>query len=668
MNRHNYHRNKIAIGLLSSVLLMPVVSVAEPPPISLELNDVDIHALVEIISDITGKNFIVDPRVEGEVSVVTGRELNNKELYDAFLTALQINGYTVVERGSITKIMPSELAKQETYPVVDDASGKAAEELVTRLVHTKHVPALSVVAALGPISRNVRIQHHADSNTIILSGRAKDIERFITIIKRLDSTDEKQIEVIPLLHANVNKMVKTIQGLNKQGVIGKITNVAKVSADERTNSILVAGDASSRMRIRQLVKQLDVARAHEGNTKVIRLRHATAENLAKVLEGSSTPRSGTNSPVTNNTNRSRTIRASKTAINPVISTATTPRKATSLSIKADRETNSLIITAEPDVLKGLLEVVRELDVPREQVLIETIVAEVSSQLSHSLGVQLGFSGAGNSKTGVVAATSYQSAGNNSLSSVVNIANGGVGTLASGLLLGVGGTSGGNQFAALLDTLVTDAATKILSTSTISTLNNDEAVILSGQNIPILTGSFSGVGSNNTPSNPFQTIERQDIGLTLKVKPQVNEGSQVKLFIEQEVSSLAASTAGATDLITNKRSIKTNVVVEDGEILVLGGLVESSYRGTEEKVPILGDIPILGRLFRHDSSNKDKQNMMVFIRPVILQNNKMAKSTTHRKYAQMSKLQHKQMVPWETLSKEENTTLPTLEDVFLEEFE
>ena len=596
----------------------------------LNLADTDIRTLIGVVSKLTGKNFIIDPRVKGgNVSVITNRELSEDELYDTFLSVLQVHGYAVIETGNITKVVPANIAKQETHPIIDDPKTQPSERLVTRLVPIHNVGSLSIVSALRPLSRNVQIQHHAESNSVVMSGRAADLERLAAIIKRMDRSNEKHITVIPIKYADAKKIVQTIEGLSKSGksgLGGKIVRAGdKISADERTNSLLVSGDLSTRQRIQEIVKKLDVPRKVEGRTKVVYLRYAKATDLVNVLQGLSKT-----SVIANKDGKAKTAQRQGSSSGGSTS---------NVDIQADDASNSLIITADADVLKNLQRVIKKLDVRRAQVMIETIVAEVSTNLSATLGVQFGFNGTGQNgdKSGPILGSTFAGAGGNNLGTL--LATGGT-SLAPGAVLGIGGTIRGREFVGLLDALASDGATNILSTPTLVTMDNEEAEIVVGQNVPLITGSFSSTGTNGGASgtNPFQTIQRQDVGLTLRVTPQINEGTSIRLAIFQEVSSLAASNASASDLITNKRSITTNVMVEDGEVLVLGGLIEDTFRDTQEKVPVLGNLPVVGGLFRHDQTTKEKQNLMVFIHPVILRDHLTSSAYTHEKY---SKIQRRQ---------------------------
>lgn len=634
------------IGALLFVLAASKVVYAEGSA-QLNLANTDIRTLIGVISKLTGKNFIIDPRVKGgNVSVITNRELTDEELYDTFLSVLQVHGYAVIETGSVTKVVPQNIAKQETHPIIDDTKHEPSERLVTRLVPIQNVGSLSIVSSLRPLSRNVQIQHHAESNSVVMSGRSSDLERLVAIIKKMDRSNEKHITVIPIKYADAKKVVQTIKGLEQviKGKIGRAGN--KISADERTNSLLVSGDLATRKRIRDIVKKLDVPRKTEGKTKVVYLRYAKATDLVKVLQGLSKT-----AVIANKQGKARKAKQ------PVASSG---GSGSGVDIQADEASNSLIITAEPDVMKNLMVVIKKLDIRRAQVMIETIIAEVGTNLSATLGFQFGFNGLGKNgnKDGPIAVSSFNSAGNNNLIKVVGSRSFGVGAL-----LGFGGTVSGRQFVGLLDALAGDGATNILSTPTLVTMDNEEAEIVVGQNVPLLTGSSTSGGAGT--SNPFTTIERKDVGLKLKVKPQINEGTTVRLDISQESSSLAESNASAADLITNKRTITTTVMVEDGDVLVLGGLIEDKFRDKQEKVPVLGNLPVIGGMFRHNSTSKEKQNLMVFIHPVILRTPKTANTYTKEKYSALENKQKNSKILRRGAFKTRANPFPKMKDAFTE---
>jgi len=427
----------------------------------------------------------------------------------------------------------------------------------------------------------------------------------------MDRADDEELEVVPLKYASAKDLAATIQKLQQSNIKGAPTK-NKISADERTNSLLLSGDKSSRQQVRKIIAKLDTAQPLIEKTRVIYLRYAKAEDLAKVLTGFS--------------KLQKTTKATNKG-------AAGTQKA-EVDIQADEASNSLIITAEPDVQRNLAKVIARLDVRRAQVLVEAVIAEVTSDLSKTLGASLGFSssegllGGAGTVTGVGALLNVLAGGDNALAGVAPTSGGG--------RLGFVDNVGNNRFGLLVDALSGDSANNILSTPTVLALDNEEASIVIGQNVPFVTGTTTN--NTNGTTNPFQTIERQDVGITLKIKPQINEGNSIRLDVEQEVSSIAASATSASDIITNKRSIKTSAMIEDGQVLVLGGLMEDTFTDQISKTPILGDVPILGKLFRSTTTTKKKQNLMVFIHPVIMRDVLSGDEYTRQKYSKLRNIQ------------------------------
>jgi len=588
----------------------------------IELNDVEIPALIDTVSRITGKNFVVDPRVKGRVTVITGREVDPNELYELFLSILQVHGFSAVPAGAgsnLIKVVPSNQAKQQPVPVIGEKEEKSkkrstrkSDELITRVIRVEHVPAAMLVPILRPLVPSTgQLQAYGPSNTILISDRAANIERLIKVIKRMDRADDEELEVVPLKYASAKSLAVTIQKLQQSNIKGAPTK-NKISADERTNSLLLSGDKSSRQQVRKIIAKLDTSQPLEEKTRVIYLRYAKAEDLAKVLTGFSKVQKSTKATVKG---------------------AAGTQKA-EIDIQADEASNSLIITAEPDVQRNLAKVIKRLDVRRAQVLVEAVIAEVTSDLSKTLGASLGFSssegllGGAGTVAGVGALLNVLAGGENALAGVAPPSGGG--------RIGLADNIGSNKFGLLVDALSGDSANNILSTPTVLALDNEEASIVIGQNVPFVTGTTTN--NANGTNNPFQTIERQDVGITLKIKPQINEGNSIRLDVEQEVSSIAASANSASDIITNKRSIKTSAMIEDGQVLVLGGLMEDTFTDQITKTPVLGDVPVLGKLFRSSTTTKKKQNLMVFIHPVIMRDVLSGDEYTRQKYSRLRDIQ------------------------------
>jgi len=631
------------LGLLWA--LIPWWVCAQTTGITLNLKDADIRTLVATVSEATGKNFIIDPRVKGKVTVVSARPMTESDLYQIFLSILQVHGYSAVPVGDVIKIVPDVSAKQGPIPVTTPTNPGEGDEMVTQVVKIENVPAAQLVPILRPlIPQQGHLAAYAASNSLVISDRAANIRRITEIIRRIDVPNNQEIEVIPLAHASASEVVRIVAALNK----GKTKGAAgpeqpTLVADDRTNSVLLGGERSKRLRIRALIAHLDTPLEGGGDTQVVFLKYASAEDLVPVLVGVAQ-------------------KQQQGQRKPGAQTAAASRGNKEVDIQADPRNNALIITAPPAQFNRLRAVIQQLDIRRKQVLVESIIAEVSTDLSKDLGVE--FAVIPTEQAGTTpAAISNVGSGNGGLVDIANsILGGGPFSLGAGLLVGAANLSGSTQWAVLVRALAGDAATNILSTPTLVTMDNEEAQIVVGQNVPFITGSFTQTGTDAT--NPFQTIERQDVGLTLNITPQINEGDTIKLEIEQETSSLSSSAAtlAASDLITNKRSIKTIVMVDNDQILVLGGLIQDEFRDRTQKTPVLGDIPILGRLFRSDNTTKTKQNLMVFIHPVILEDEATANAFTDRKYGYMRARQLEADIEHRGLIKDTAGRLPDLDDL------
>ena len=608
-------RSRLLTMLLSVFLLLNISTQAFADEITLNLKDADIRALISTVSKFTGKNFIIDPRVKAKVTVISANTLTPEAVYEVFLSVLQVHGYAAVPTGSVIKIVPEVNAKQGPLPLSGKKDNFADDELITKIVRLDHVPASQLVPILRPlVPQQGHLAAYNPTNTLIITDHAGNINRLMKIIAGVDRPDSDELEIIPLKHASASELVRILNSLNAGGV-KDASKKMKLAADDRTNSILVTGDRSSRLRIRTTITYLDTPLEDgSGNTHVIYLKYAKAENLVKILTGL----------------KDQGRKNARTTKAKVPSARATSGSVVSQNaiIQADDETNALIITADPNTVKNLKAIIRQLDIRRAQVLIEAIIAEITISKNKEIGV--GFAVDGSQKSnGALPAGVSNFAGVGDL--LAAVASGTAPTsLPAGLSFGVGGeSSSGVRYGALLRALQTDTNTNILSTPNIVTLDNEEAELIVGQNLPFVTGSFTGTGSTN-PANPFQTIERQDVGLTLKVTPQINEGDTVKLVLEQETSSVIPGTI-EQGIATRKRSIKTSVLVDDGGILILGGLIQEEVSDTESKVPLLGDIPIIGFLFRTQNTTKTKANLMVFLRPTILRDNKDAAFVTNEKY-------------------------------------
>jgi len=602
--------------LLPVVLSLFISMQAVADEITLNLKDADIRALISTVSKFTGKNFIIDPRVKAKVTVISANTLTPEEVYEVFLSVLQVHGYAAVPTGSVIKIVPEVNAKQGPLPLSTGKGEYADDELITKIIRLDHVPASQLVPILRPlVPQQGHLAAYNPTNTLIITDHAGNIKRLLNIIRGVDRPDSDELEIIPLKHASASELVRILNSLNTGGTAKDASKKVKLAADDRTNSILVTGARASRLKIRATIGYLDTPLEDGGgNTHVIYLKYAKAENLVKILTG--LKEQGAKTGGTGG------VRGKKSPVK-VTSGSVISQNAI---IQGDEETNALIITADTNTVKNLKAVVRQLDIRRAQVLIEAIIAEITLTKDKSLGVGLVADGTGAANPAAI--SNFGGIDDVLLSIIGGTA---ITSVPPGLSVGLGGTtSSGARYGLLLTALQNDINSNILSTPNITTLDNEEAELIVGQNIPFVTGSFTGTGSNN-PSNPFQTIERQDVGLTLKVTPQINEGDTVKMVIEQETSSVIPGTE-EIGIATRKRSVKTTVLVDDGGILVLGGLIQDEVSDSESKVPFLGDIPIIGFLFRSQKTTKTKANLMVFIRPSILRDNKDAAFVTNEKYS------------------------------------
>ena len=591
--------------------------------VTLNFKDAEIDSVIGWMAEQTGKNFIVDPRVKSKVTIISGKPLNKDELYQVFLSVLQVHGFAAVPSGDVIKIVPDINAKQSGVPVASDKNPGEGDEVITRVIALENVPAAQLVPILRPlIPQQGHMVAYPPSNVLIISDHAANIDRIAEIISRVDlPSADNEVEVIPLQHASAAEVARILTALeqqnrqNAQKMGGQLEGRATFIADERTNSILLGGGKTNRLQIRALISHLDIPLEREGNIHVVYLRYANAKELAPVLTGIG-----------------QKVAQQEQAKKGGAAAGGAQSKAQSFDIQADDSTNALVITASLEVFRSLQAVIRQLDVRRAQVLVEGIIAEISLSKAAQLGIQWGVD-ASPGGHGPVGFTNFSSGTGSSLGEIAAAAaSGAVTSVPEGLTLGIGRFNSNNlNFAALVRALQGDGSTNVLSTPTLLTLDNQEAEIVVGQNVPFVTGSYSSVSNSSTVSNPFQTIQRQNVGIDLKVKPQINEGNTIKLDVEQKVDSLAASSAGAADLITNTRSIKTTVLVDDGQVVVLGGLIKDDLTESVQKVPGLGDLPLIGGLFRYKSTTKDKTDLMVFLHPVIMRDDSLLANVSGSKY-------------------------------------
>ncbi|MBV1961878.1 MAG: type II secretion system protein GspD [Immundisolibacteraceae bacterium] len=592
-----YHQ--LLLPLLALLLFFPTAGKSQE--ITLNLQNADIHALINTVAEVTGTNFVIDPRVTGKVTVISTQPMDHEALYDVFLSILDVHGFSAVGSGEVIKIVPNVNAKTSGIVAGLASTPVVGGDVVTEIIEVKHMPAQQLLPALRPlVPQYAHLAAFPNSNILLLSDHSYNVERIKALIAKIDIVTRMETEVIVLENASAAELAGVLTSL--QSSSSSLQGVQFI-ADARSNSILLNGDQAGRVRLRGIIAHLDMPSGEQSNTHVVYLNYASAVDLVDILASTIDSDNDSNAPQT--------------------------------AVQADANTNSLIITASPPIYNGLRQVISKLDVRRAQVLVEAIIADVSAGNADELGVQWLVNGSGDGD-GPVAGTVFGSGGSN----IINIAQSaldGNAVLNPGLSLAVGHfDSDGTSFGALLRALATDVTANILSTPSIMTLDNQEAELLVGQSVPFVTGQFTNTGASSGSVNPFQTIEREDVGVTLKVTPQINDGNAIKLELHQEVSSLvpASTITGASDLVTNKRAISTTVLVDSGETIVLGGLIDDQVVTTDERVPLLGSLPVLGHFFRYQTSDHDKRKLMVFIKPEIVRDANDARNVTGSKYANM----------------------------------
>lgn len=652
-------RNTVSALFLKSVLKRTLVSLTVAIPVAVILSSpaamavqyspnfkgTEITEFINIVGKNLKKTIIVDPNVRGKVNVRSYDLLSETQYYQFFLNVLEVYGYAAVKMdNNIIKVIRNKDAKTSSIPVVGDNNPGIGDEMVTRVVEVKNV----TVRELTPLLRQLSDQsgggnvvNYDPANVIMLTGTAAVVNRLVKIIERVDRAGDNGVEIIRLKYATASEMVRIVEAMNKstRGKSGTPTFlIPKIVADERTNSVIVKGESQAREKVVGLIKRLDNELENSGNTRVYYLEYAKAEDLVKVLQGVS---------------KSIGAEANKSK-----STGRNRQNSRSISIEAHEATNALVITAKPEMLRSLEAVIRQLDVRRAQVLIEAIIVEIFESDGVSLGVQWasanggftqftnGPASIGSVAAGLEAARSTPGTpgtivknvdgsetknpdGNKTRGDFSLIANA-LGAV-NGIMYGIMR----NDWGAIVQAVSSDTNSNILATPSITTLDNVEASFLVGSEVPIITGSATG----NNNSNPFQTVDRQEVGIKLKVTPQINDGSAVQLTIEQEVSSVSGSTG--VDISISKREIKTTVMADDGSTVVLGGLIDEDVQESVQKVPFLGDLPFIGHLFKSTSNTKRKRNLMVFLRATIIRDGKAMNELSERKYKAIRKVEVQQ---------------------------
>ncbi|RBW66210.1 type II secretion system protein GspD [Vibrionales bacterium C3R12] len=623
------HWLKKSAWLLAGCLFCTPAAIAND--FSASFKGTDIQEFINIVGRNLEKTIIVDPAVRGKIDVRSYDVLNEEQYYSFFLNVLEVYGFAVVEMDTgILKIIKAKDAKTSAIPVVGNNERIKGDSVITRVVAVRNVSVRELSPLLRQLNDNAgagNVVHYDPANIILITGRAAVVNRLAEIIKRVDQAGDKEIEVVELANASAAEMVRIVEALNKT------TNTKntpaflqpKLVADERTNSILISGDPKVRERLRRLIEQLDVEMATKGNNRVVYLKYAKAEDMVDVLKG-----------VSDNLQAEKQSggKNSKTKRGDVV-------------IAAHKGTNSLVITAPPDIMNAIQDVIAQLDIRRAQVLIEALIVEMSEGDGVNLGVQWGnletgamiqygntgasigqvMVGLEEAKDTTKTTAVYDSDGD-FVRNETTTTEGDYSTLASALgkVNGAAMSLVMGDWTALISAVATDSNSNILSSPSITVMDNGEASFIVGEEVPVLTGSSASSGNDN----PFQTVDRKEVGIKLKVVPQINEGDSVQLQIEQEVSNVLGAN-GAVDVRFAKRQLNTTVIVQDGQMLVLGGLIDERALESESKVPLLGDIPYLGHLFKSTSTQVEKKNLMVFIKPTIIRDGMSADGITQRKY-------------------------------------
>lgn len=573
---------------------------------SASFKEADIQEFINTVSKNLNKTIIIDPGVQGTITVRSYDMLNEEQYYQFFLSVLDVYGFAVVDmHNGILKVVRSKDAKMAAVPVASDAEPGSGDEVVTRVVSVKNVTARDLAPLLRQLNDNAgagSVTYYEPSNVLLMTGRAAVIKRLMEIVERVDNVGNRSVVNVPLAYASATEVVKIITELTKDTSKSAMPAwmTANLVADERTNSVLISGEPGTRQRIVAMIKQLDREQKVQGNTKVIYLKYAKAKDLVEVLTGVS-------SSIESDQKKNKSTNALREGV----------------TIKSHEQTNSLLLTGAPDVIRDIENVISQLDIRRPQVLVEAIIAEVQDADGLNLGIQWANKQAGvmqYTNTGLPITTVTQANQNGSFDKDLSTAISSFNGIAAGFYHG--------NWAMLLTALSTSSKNDILATPSIVTLDNMEATFNVGQEVPVLSGSQTTSGDNI-----FNTVERKTVGIKLKVKPQINEGDSVLLEIEQEVSGVAETTSSSTSNLGatfNTRTVTNAMLVGNGETVVVGGLLDKSVNGSESQVPLLGDIPLLGHLFRSKSEHVAKRNLMLFIRPsIIREDNELRRASTNK---------------------------------------
>lgn len=624
----NFKSRLRSLSLMAVMISALWVQFSVAQTVSINFREADIRSVIEAVAEITGKSFVLDPRVKGEITIISPEPIESDMLYEAVLSALQVQGFQAVDDGAIIRVVPF----SQSFQI---PSGSAGGELQTKVIRIDHVKATELLPVLKPMmSKGSLLQAYDAGNNLVVTDLQAQIAQLENVLKEIDVPEQSQVDVINLNYISAGEalhIASQMKSLQQQNL--------SIVEDSFNNRVIVGGPRTARSAFRQMLRSLDVPTDSQGGVEVIYLDYSKAEDIKPILDG---------------------MLESETFLKSAGEGGGEGNSQSTYRIEAETDNNALVIAASAAVIQQIQSVVRKLDRPRSQVLIEAVIAEVSEEQSNRLTAQL--AGASRYTGGIL--TNFD----NLVPTLIGVAADGEieDSELSDIAVNTGGyvaagdwdSDSGEGFGVIIDALKSDSRTTILSSPSVVTLDNEEAELTVGQEVPFITGSYTSATDNS--SNPFQTIEREEVGVKLKVIPQINDGDAVRLEIEQESSSIAgtATTLGTADTVTNKRTIATNVMVGDGELLILGGLMDDQFGKTESKIPLLGDIPLFGRLFRSTTGDDDQRVLMMFIRPTILRSPAESSSVTSDKF---DYLRSYDMGNGETLGEVDETILDMFED-------
>lgn len=629
---HGRNNNNIISGLLLATLMGmsgAVFAQVEAQPVdaqgetrwAVNFNDTDIQEVIKSIAGLTGKTFIIDPKVRGPIKVINSKPLNAKELYELFLASLDVHGFTAVESGNIVRIVMNRDARNLPIPTENSVTNKD-DLYITQVIPLKNTSAAKILAALRPlVPQYGHLTTYEPSNALIITDTRANVARMNELVVQLDKIGVTHTDVIPLRYANSADVVAMLTQLEKPDPNrGMTTSPPVIVADKRTNAVVISGDDLTRQRLKLLVDDLDRPQSKNSNVRVIYLKYAKAEDVAKALSG-----------------MMQSMGQGKQAEGA-------PANASPPAVQADEATNSVLITADIDTMDTMLSIIDSLDIRRAQVLIEAIIVEIKGNNAKEIGIEWMYQGDDQGFGGFTSGGALANVAGPALNILENPEDTtALGALAGGInsvgspVFGVGRLGSKIDFLAVLKLLQTTESSNILSTPSLLTTDNSEASILVGEQVPFVTGSYSGTntgttGGTNSFSSPFNTVNREDVGIKLQVTPHVNGGDSLVLDIEQEISSVIGSTQSSPNgPTTSKREIKTQILAGDGQTVVLGGLIQDEITKGDQRVPVLGSIPVLGHLFRSQSASKRKTNLLIFLKSTIILTDEVLTGATAEKY-------------------------------------